>query len=739
MNKKIYSSLFFAGVLFASCSNEFEQFAQQGAVQEGFKVDLTLTNDATRASWNEGTAPTWDPIDKFSVYNVTTAGNYATAFTASANAAYVTNNNGKDFTSENVLFVGKHALVYPLDENYVQPNQFVRVSVGNNGDAGLGANTVVLGTKLINVTTAGETVDGVTVNQAGFHKKMSVPVRAASAGFVFNLVAENALQLTSTDPKVEINKVELIAQNTPFASIANLHALDAEGATRIVTKAVDLTNKVDVEYEGLEFVNEGTKVYIAALPYESNSAAAGDYKIVVTTNYGIVTIDKAVMVSRVKDGKTLIQLAVPAEKTDGNKNDNLSFQDEMTQLATRATEGTAMPRIARDVKVDMTTADINGLEIKSSAQLLAAYRAYDLMGKDKDDNIKFTLTPDADGIFTLTKAAVEAINRHKSGSNTAATLITNASGKVVKKIILTEYEANVENLVPAIDQIADVDVEFAAGYTWKFNVNNAKAINANFKEITNKGTLVLDQTATADGQVVLAKNIKNDGTITFNASETTIPTYVLNNGTIEVAEGKTVKVYAADFANESTTNVKGELISLGTINNCYGSTVNVWGNLLNTTSKTLANAGTINVKDANAQVILSNNEIGVNKGSINLTANDNNVNAGVKKGYVKLAVDAEEYVMNTENLGVANYIEFSGSKLNMDIQNWGTYVEFKSNAKITAEDAKVGLFVVNKNVSVTIADGAKITTTAIFNEGKIYNYGSFTYTNPANKGTIYDF
>ena len=720
--KKIYLPLFAAAML-ASCSNEMDEFAAQTENGKGFKVDLTVVEDQpqTRITWGEIGAPTWEKIDKFSVLKIG-AQNMNDDFRVVANAAYTTE-NGVNFTSENVLFIGKHALVYPLQEKLVDLDQRIELEVGTDGDKGLGANSVFVGTNLIDVTADG---DENGYNSAGYHKKMKVGVRAANAGFIFKLNEVNALELEEGDPAVEITKVELKNKaSKPFATKVTLQNENAGGTGKVLTKAIDLKDNVYSTYEGLT-LEAGAKAEIAAMPSQATAQAAGDYEIVITTNYGIVTIDKAIDVTN-KDGK--IQIAAgPTEQSETNADDNLSFTYELSTMIERAINPEiAQPRIVRTVNVNMSTADINGLEIKNSEQLIAAYRAFDLMNKKFADNVTFTLTA-TDGKFTLTKAAIDVITKHAAGEKAILDFSS------ISQLTISGYE---EGFIPVIDQMpACTELVLAEGNKLKLDVNNAAAVNM-FGKITNKGDLQLTQGTAVEA---LSKQIINNGTVTFDGAETTIPTYFENNGTVEIAEGQTVKVIASAFTANSTTDIHGALISMADANTIYvGATVNVWGDLLNTAGNELVNLGTINIKDEAAQVILSENgSIDVN-GVINVLKKDNNVKAGdTYKGYVKLAVAEDEFVMNAESMGIANYIVFSGSAIELGIQNWSTYVEFASNVTVTAEAAKVGTIFVN-DVKVTIADDAKIDMKDLVNYGKIYNYGKFNV--PAlvtEKGTIYD-
>ena len=88
-----------------------------------------------------------------------------------------------------------------------------------------------------------------------------------------------------------------------------------------------------------------------------------------------------------------IQLAVPAEETTENGESNLSFDSEMAECADRATKANAQPRIQRTVSVDMSTADISKMSITNKDELLAEYRAYEVLKKGTgQDNVTFTVS-----------------------------------------------------------------------------------------------------------------------------------------------------------------------------------------------------------------------------------------------------------------------------------------------------------------------------------------------------------
>ena len=171
MNKKIYLLSFAAAAIFASCSNEMDEFAQAGS-QQGFKVGITVKESAeTRLALNDNGKDTeWQIGDKFSLFNVGTG--TANPLTATANAAYKTT-DGTNFTSENVLFEAKHALVFPLNTGYVQSGTAIEVAPITDGSYSLGNRSVFLSKTLLDITKDGlKDKDGKPVdkNQYGYNK-----------------------------------------------------------------------------------------------------------------------------------------------------------------------------------------------------------------------------------------------------------------------------------------------------------------------------------------------------------------------------------------------------------------------------------------------------------------------------------------------------------------------------------------------------------------------------------------
>lgn len=732
MNKKIYLLSFAAAAMFASCSNEMEEFKTNS--DQGFKVNIQIAKDASEtrlAASEDGKKYTWELGDKFSLFNVG-ATVPASAFTASANAAYKTT-DGENFASENVLFNGYHALVFPINYNYVTAGTNIEVAPITEGSETLGNRSVILGKNVVEITADGLKDDkGNKFNQSGYNKNIKMGARVASTAFVFNLKSDKPLALTENDPAMKVNKVELISTGEAFATKANLTA-GSKG--EIIATPVTTTTTAKVEYKnGLTFDAAGTKAIIVALP--NTVVTTGTAQLKLYTNYGIVTIADAAQVSQVKDGKTLIQLATPAEKPKDYKATAMSFNSEVKVLAEKAAAGAAVPNVLRDVQVDFSQTDINGMEIKNSADLIAAYRAYDLLGKSYAE---FTLQGES---FELTKDAVKAINDHaltaKDNKTTGVKLTCAAT-----TITLSGFGADYVT-VPAIDQISGKTLVLAADSKWTIDVQNASKANA-FTAIVNKGTLKLSQGTQAKNEQALALNIENDGTIEF-AGNVDVPVAIndtkevdkdkkiINAGTINVADGQTVNLKGGADIAVGTINVGStanstailassnkEIVTLGA-----DVTTNVYGSLLNEKDATLTNAGVINIKDANAGVIITENS-----GIVNVTAKDNYVTIGTQNGYTKLVVTDAKFEVKTANMGVANYVVFKGSELNIAENNFS--VSLCETAKVTEsvkDAATVKEFNVAKGKMITIPAGSSINANKTYNLGTIRVYGQF------NAGTV---
>ncbi len=727
MNKKIYLLSFAAAAMFASCSNEMEEFKTNS--DQGFKVNIQIAKDASEtrlAASEDGTKYTWELGDKFSLFNVGTTVPVG-AFTASANAAYKTT-DGENFASENVLFNGYHALVFPINYNYVTAGTKIEVAPITDGSEKLGNRSVILGKNVVEITADGLKDDKgnkLGLNQSGYNKNIKMGARVASTAFVFNLKSDKPLALTENDPVMKVNKVELISTGKAFATKANLTA-GSKG--EIIAAPVDSTTTATVEYKDLTFNAAGTKAIIVALP--NTVATTGTAQLKLYTNYGIVTIADAAQVSQVKEGKTLIQLANPAEKAKDYKATPMSFNSEVKVLAEKAAAGAAVPNVLRDVQVDFSQTDINGMVIKNSADLIAAYRAYDLLEKSY---AKFTLQGES---FELTKDAVKAINDHKLNETKDKGVELTCKATT---ITLSGFGADYVT-IPVIDQISKKTLVLAADSKWTIDVQNASTANA-FDAIVNKGTLKITEGTKAEGEQALGIAIENDGTIEFGG-DVNMPKAINDNmkindkgdmiaGTINVADGQTVNLKGgADIAvgtiNVGSTanstailassNENDKIVKLGA-----DVTTNVYGSLLNAKGAELHNAGVINIKDANAGVIIT-----TNSGTINATAKDNYVTVGTQNGYTKLVVTDAKFEVKTANMGIANYIVFKGSELNIAESNF--YVELCETAKVTEsvkDAATVKEFNVAKGKMITIPAGSYIVATKTNNQGTIRVYGEF--------------
>lgn len=769
MNKKIYLLSFAAAAMFASCSNEMDEFVQ-APQQEGFKVGITIKNDApeTRIVLNDNGKDTkWEFGDKFSLFNVGTTVTAGTDLTASANAAYQTR-DGENFESANVLYLGKHALVFPLNQNYVDASKNIEIAPITDGSISLGNRSVFLSKTLVDITTDGlknDKGEKLNKNQSGYNKDIQVKVRPASTALVLNLNQSKALAITSSDPALTINKVELeaLGGKTPFTKKATLQeqviTINAKGdkENRVVAVPAELTSKAAVTFNSLPFASSNTKVRIVTLP--NTSAVTDNYALKVYTNYGVVTIDKAKMVTGVKDGKTLIQAATRAELSDKNKDAALSFDTEFATLAGQAAKAEAVSNIEREVNVDMSTADINDLTINNSTDLLAAFRAYELLSKK---TASFTLNPDKNGVFTLTKAAVNAINKYKYNEEKGegANIVTAAT-----TIILDGYGTADYNAIPEISQIENKALILAAGNKWAIDVHSAKTANR-FTSITNKGEIKFTMSNwDSKNSVKLTKAIENDGIIVFggnvNMPTAINDTYVTTDkngnvtgcaGTITVADGQIVKLQDHATMTYSTINIGSTAASTAILASSNGkiftigakTTTNVYGSLLNESGATLTNAGVINIKDAMAGVIIS-----TNSGIINVTTKDNLVNVEDNtNGKIKLPVNGD-FTVNAANMGIANYVVYSGSNMIIaeNFTDRKLYIEFsesgylKSNIKNNAA-ANVHGLIVNSSKMVTIPNGAKINATSTTNFGTIRVYGDFnegTVTNEGGASQIYKY
>ena len=153
--------------MFAACSQEDilsdANLPQSSELLGQVAGDVAFTfGPESRLVWGATGAQDWETNDEFSLFWVNGDKNIQVDETASldgmANALY--KKDGNTFTSENILYVGKHIMVYPVDKAHVT-NKDILVKVASkatdaeyatqDGSIALGKRSVYVNDSLLTI------------------------------------------------------------------------------------------------------------------------------------------------------------------------------------------------------------------------------------------------------------------------------------------------------------------------------------------------------------------------------------------------------------------------------------------------------------------------------------------------------------------------------------------------------------------------------------------------------------
>ena len=689
--------------LFAACSQEDfvtgvenQQSAELLGKVAGDVSFILEENPLTRVAWADGTiAPEWKKDDKFSLFWVGEDGSNMQdgVYKAAANAVYYDNNG--QFESQSVIYVGKHIIVYPADLSHVTDKK-ITVSVGAEQEesTAIGERTILVSDKLLDIKApllAGQQPEEGAI-YAGYNKPVQTTVAPLTTNALFNLNFTGYLE------DVVVKKVELIAaEGTPFVTEANLN-VNLNGHVSAAPTAT--SNKLTVNFAENTTIPEGgvLPVHFSMLPSVVaelgsetkdgegvvTSATYKAYKIKVYTNYGVVTIDNAKQVYKLNGEQKIYQYDFVGELPENFKPEEqkLSFYHEFLNCAVREEkEGAYGNHMIRTVTVDMATADINGMVIETSQDLIDCYAVYKKLGKT--NAATFNLNPQT-ALFVMTKQAADLVN----ATDYAQITLENVN---VTKIELQNEEGSAYTSVPSftaikksgVNDLSNIVLHLGAG-NWTLNVADAANFNA-WKQVINHGTLNVKSEAVAEGET-FTKRLNNDGVVNFTTalqlaghySQTDANTAQTNiNANVTFAAGKNVafdkgavtiiedaEVYFAgtttvaegvSFENNGYLNAAGAFTNNGEFVNNWAVNVAGAGSFANAAEMNIAGAslytyitnnnGTIAIEDRNEElriagtygtVVYTAKEAELNTGAIKSAAGDKFNKLVVTKGNIDL-------------------------------------------------------------------------------------------------------
>lgn len=764
--KKISLLALAVPALFVACTQDeiVENVSNQQSVELLGKVagdvDFVLNTpgtSATRLSWNQQNVKTWDQDgDAFSLFWVSNKavdgdGNYF----GTANAAYVSKDGGA-FTSQNIIYEGSHVIVYPLDTKHTT-EKLIAVTAGG----AVQDNTVEVGDRSVFVSDL-LTVQAAPANEkdriegviyAGYNEPVEVSVRPLSSYLALNLDFEMSKNMTKDEVRVE--GVDLIVKGTDADAFTYGGNLNLDGTYMSLGSITDkgYTLSLKVNEQGSAALTEDGKFVanFTLLPSEAsiiNNVTTSE--IVVKTNFGDVTITDAIDVvnpNAAADANPYMSAAgLTAEEVEEAVTPvALDFKPMLTTISSRAADtesskGSYGRTVVRNVTVDMSKADINGRDIKTSTDLINAYNVYTKLGKT--GTTTFDLVP-AENNFLLTPAAVAKVNAEEyknivltPGTTTTLTLVKDGDQKHATIPVFANGQFAEENF----------DLVLAnEGGDWAIDVNNAANVNV-YNSVTNEGTLTLSKGA---GETVLAKALTNKGTI-VTSGKVAMPTALTSvaNSIVNIPVGTELALDAANNSFAGTVTINGVMkVHASTLfDETAVVTVDGTGMLISKNGMNeVHNRGTIYVNAPNT-VQISSNDDGTIYGNIIVKTRECSENIIIANkaamGYIKWTVELDE-----EDKGV--FTQDANEKINYLILNSTVqfaahdqikYLEVNENKFLNIKgDVSVQTLTVGAGAYVTIPAGHSVELTGdLNNNGDIVVNGQFTYPVPVTKeGSVY--
>lgn len=771
--KKISLIALAVPALFAACSQEdivSDVQNQSGEMLGKVAGDVTFVYDNTPE-----TRMTWDPTggaglqwnaeegDAFSLFWV--AGldeSVSENYQGKTNALYKST-DGAEFKSENIIYEGNHIIVYPADYAHMSAKDIVvSVPEPQNAADDLGTKRTVVISDLLTIkapltgqnAAANMAKEPNTIWAGGYNASLnhgSAAVGALSSHMVLNL----NFDLKKLEG-VEVRNIKLVADKDVFATSGNL-VKNSDGFISLSPTASTSTVTLNTNNAKITKENNSYKAQISLLPPKKDLVDA-NYSIVVETNYGLITIDKALDVTN-NAGKAQFKPFTTQDENGKNvageadEETALSFFTEFTDIATRTldtddktegnqSEGSYGKRIIRNVKVDMSKASIENWPVKTSEDLIAAYAIYDNLERGASEETRkenFVL----EGVtynwlnqipnknqFELTPQAYDEMLKHP--------YVTLSNGDLLDRLYL-KPNSNVQfTSAPALAQISELDNldgYMMAGNVWTLNIYEAANVQA-FKTFENKGevTLIAKKNYDKYGNNITADDLasfKSTGKTTFDHTVQDVVNYTLS-GTTTVAEGKTIDLRGTNTIG-GTLNVDGELV-IADGKTTLSQTTNVKGSLLSTTNATLVNNGTIYVKKADASIIVTKQGT---TATIELMGRHDNVRVSDanNQGYIKWTCDVE--TLTKDATDVFNYVRIPNSiqwvqDLAIDfIQVTGSKVQ------ITGAASDLNTVFINSGYTLVVPTGSSMVTETV-SGGKVQVYGTFVY-GTKNNTTIYDY
>lgn len=728
--------------LLAACSqDDFENLSdnnQQLLGKVAGKINFDVTDPTfanTRISWGTTGNAELEDQDEMSLFWVGASGTNkdGDAYKAAANALYKRNKGL--FESQNIVYVGKHIIVFPVDKGHFT-DQKIEVATGEVQDGNIPFGKRSIWTSdLIDIITPVDQPEK-DKNYAGYGQTVNARVTPLTSQLAFNL----DFKIPSTITEVTVKKVIIESNKSVFASKGNLGDVNSHIGLVNAIRCTKLTLDMPADTK-VDKTNNTLLAQIALLPTDVAESTNDDatYSIQVVTNYGTVTINKAKAVTR-GSGENIKYQTADGELSQLDESDALDFVTEFKLINKYSTtDGTESApggdaqderswgkRIVRNVAVNMADASISNMAVANSEELIAAYDTYKILGKTGSEN--FVLTPGS-APFVFTPEALAAMNE-AAVANVTLSFDGNCTG--------LELSGDFTSIPDFGTKITDLDSKpvILADNTngWEIDVKNAKKANQ-FSAITVSGELTLSESATtASGEVALSKNITSNAGVVTVESNVTMPTAYAAEGTTaetNITAGTFKLTQTGTIAGKATI-AQGARIIVDVTNPgvTFSGDVTLNGSLLQTTGKVLNISGNVTMGEKGSLIATENTGvIELNKRNQNVTvstAGDIKWTYTDSETFTAEATDAFNHLVINKDIDLSSIVTESENGLKTLEIAENVVVEVRADGSNAANKVRIGTVIVNENATMQIPAASEIIAGATKGAGNIEVFGTYT-------------
>ena len=493
-----------AGLAMVSCSQEDDFLSTNVPGEQVSPITFTVTkeNGAATKAWDElvGEKPHFDfeQGDLMSLWNgmgLNDVSNPTGWNALGQNAVYEGYGTGESlkFTTRSMVNAGSAIMVYPADTAFYNAGLtysgevYIRYKLETEQKKATKTTKAtkdripyisdVMNIGVYNGNKEKENHD----NTAGYGRNYDVMLRPVGSVFGMKLNVVNGIDYNVCD--VEPLGYTKVAMDNNSQKLFTNEIQISFGATASALKDIEdgkydhMVQMSDVEpvadaasatistedIAGADVTGGLPVAYFSLLPMANAAEADNGVKIEVQTTYGKVTVANDASAGQGDKG--------PLQNNAGTLGTNLKANlggviDNIYKATTGSKFGTEnQGRVVRyTLTFDLSTLDMNGLEIRDSKHLIDVLKVYSYLGIEGD--VRLVLAG-AEGKFTLTKAAIEALKLYNSGHKIDLDVATKSQAIVLTDAGLETLEdESVEFTAANGNTAAKVNVYLAAGSDW---------------------------------------------------------------------------------------------------------------------------------------------------------------------------------------------------------------------------------------------------------------------------------